>query len=443
MPTAPHPGRAIVTYGRSLMALTTAHSLGRRGVEVIGCDDVGLTALSFSRYAKKHFTHARASDDPDRFIDDLEAAIIRNKPKDERPYVLMPCFSETRLIARHADRLSAHIKVAAPPIEAIRAVDPKDKLLHTARAMRLAIPATWTTEEIRAGNGPPPELFPLIVKPVRGVGGRGVRRVDSPSELEQMIAADGAPSLLVQEFIAGEDYCLTALYDRGVRKASTAYRNLSRYPREAGAGVLRETVSDAPFLASADLLFGAIGWTGVVEVDYRWDGAREPVLIEVNPRFWAGLFHTVASGVDFPWMLYELAATGQVATPAEPKLGQRTKVGGLHLLAAIQEIAASDESFTAVKETWTSAASKFQSGRLLEASRELARAIAAGLSMPRAAVKLRAALQSAKGAPDELFHSHDPLVSLGALFVLASLMRYGKLPPELRYDPEPHELAIE
>jgi hypothetical protein len=142
-------------------------------------------------------------------------------------------------------------------------------------------------------------------------------------------------------------------------------------------------------------------------------------------------------------MLYELAATGQVATPAEPKLGQRTKVGGLHLLAAIQEIAESDESFTAVKETWTSAASKFQSGRLLEASRELARAIAAGLSMPRAAVKLRAALQSAKGAPDELFHSHDPLVSLGALFVLASLMRYGKLPPELRYDPEPHELAIE
>ena len=48
----------------------------------------------------------------------------------------------------------------------------------------------------------------------------------------------------------------------------------------------------------------------MVEVDFRWDGFAEPFLIEVNPRFWAGLFHTVESGVDFPWMLYELAVTG-------------------------------------------------------------------------------------------------------------------------------------
>jgi predicted ATP-grasp superfamily ATP-dependent carboligase len=135
-------GRAIVTYGRSLMALTIAQSLGSRGVEVIGCDDVGLTALSFSRYAKKHYVHASASTDPERFIDDLEAAIIRHKPTDDRPYVLMPCFQETRLIARHAERLSRHIKVAAPGIDAIRAVDPKDSLMHTARRLELRIPST-------------------------------------------------------------------------------------------------------------------------------------------------------------------------------------------------------------------------------------------------------------------------------------------------------------
>lgn len=441
MTTALHPGRAIVTYGRSLMALTIAHSLGRRGVEVIGCDDVGLTALSFSRYAKKHFTHARAADQPEQFIADLEAAIVRHKPKDGRPYVLMPCFSETRLIARYAQRLSAHIRVAAPPIEAIRAVDPKDNLLRTARALGLPAPRGWTAQELRDGSAPAPEEFPLIVKPARGVGGRGVRTLTSRAELDAALAADGA--LLVQQFVPGEDYCLTALYDRGVRKASAAYRNLSRYPREAGAGVLRETVPDAPFIATADALFGRLNWTGVVEADFRWDGVGEPLLIEVNPRFWAGLFHTVVSGVDFPWMLYELAATGQVTAPAQPKLGQRTKVGALHLLAAIQEIAQSDESFAAAKAAWTAAAHKFQTGRLLEASRALARTVTAGLAVPRAAVKLRAALQSAKGAPDELFSSHDPLVSLGALFVLASLMRYGKLPPELRYDPEAKELAID
>lgn len=434
-------GRVIVTYGRSLMALTIAHSLGRRGVEVIGCDDVGLTAVSFSRFAKKHFTHAPAAEHPERFIADLEAAIVRHKPQDDRPYVLIPCFQETRIIARHAERLSRHIRVAAPPIDAIAAVDPKDALMRTAHAMGLNAPRTWTDAELRAG-GARPDRFPLVAKPVRGVGGRGVRRLSDAEALNQALASPTEP-LLVQDYIPGQDFCLTALYDQGVRLASAAYHNLSQFPRGAGAGVLRETVDDRPFLATADALFGPLGWTGVVEVDFRWDGTSDPFLIEVNPRFWAGLFHTVESGVDFPWMLYELAVTGRVATPAAPKLGQRTKVGALHLLSAIQEVADSEEGFAGLREAWGQSVHLFQSGRLLDASRELARGLAAGPDLGRAAQRLREALRTAKNAPNELFRSDDPLVSLGALFVVASLIRHGKLPPELKYDPDARGLVVE
>jgi predicted ATP-grasp superfamily ATP-dependent carboligase len=438
-------GRVIVTYGRSLMALTIAQSLGSRGVEVIGCDDIGLTALSFSRYAKKHFIHASATTDPDRFIDDLEAAIIRYKPADDRPYVLMPCFQETRLIARQAERLSRHIKVAAPAIDAIQAVDPKDNLMRTARRLNLRIPSTWTTEELAAAVLPAPEVFPVIVKPPHGVGGRGVRRIADADELASSLAEwrQTGQSMLVQNYAPGEDYCLTALFDRGTLKASAAYHNLSQFPRGAGAGVLRETVEDAPFLEPAKALFGALGWTGVAEIDFRWDGSSAPYLIEVNPRFWAGLFHTVESGVDFPWMLYELTVTGKVETPATPKLGQRTKVGGLYLLSAIQEVAESDEGFAAAKAAWASASQKFQSGRLLAAARELARAVSEGPDMAKAAVRLRAALRMADNAPNELFRSEDPLVSLGALFIVASLLRYGRLPPEIKYDPTGQDLMVD
>lgn len=435
------PGRVIVTYGRSLMALTIAHSLGRRGVEVIGCDDVGLTAVSFSRFAKKHFTHAPAAEDPEQFIADLEAAIIRHKPNDERPYVLMPCFQETRIIARHAERLSQHIRVAAPSIEAIGAVDPKDALMRTAQTLGLNAPRTWSDAQLRSG-ATPPDRFPLVAKPVRGVGGRGVKRLADAEALEQVLASEAEP-LLIQDYICGQDFCLTALYDRGRRLCSAAYRNLSQFPRGAGAGVLRETVDDQPFLATADRLFGSLGWTGVVEVDFRWDGAAEPYLIEVNPRFWAGLFHTVESGVDFPWMLYELTVTGQVTTPAAAKLGQRTKVGGLHLLSAIQEVADSDEGFAALRESWGQSVHLFETGRRLEAVRELARGLAGGVDLGRAAQRLRESLRTAKNAPNELFRSDDPLVSLGALFVVASLIRHGKLPPELKYDTDARGLVMD
>lgn len=439
-------GRAIVTYGRSLMALTIAQSLGSRGVEVIGGDDVGLTVLSFSKYAKGAFVHAPAATDPARFIDDLEAAIIRHKPADGRPYVLMPCFQETRLIARHAERLGRHITVAAPQFDAIASVDPKDKLMRTAQALGLRAPATCTGEEWQAGVVHRPMHFPVMVKPALGVGGRGVRRIEDAEGLGAAILEShtAGETLLIQDYVVGDDFCLTALFDRGVLKASAAYHNLSQFPRGAGAGVLRETVPDAPFLATVQALFGPLGWTGVAEVDFRWDGMSEPWLIEVNPRFWAGLFHTVESGVDFPWMLYELAATGKVEAPAAPRLGQRTKVGGLYLLSAIQEVADSDAAFAEVSSAWSSASRKFQSGQLLEAAGDLARAAVEGpADMARAAGQLRAALRTAKNAPNELFRSDDPLVSLGVLFIVGSLLRHGKLPPELRYDPSGKDLMVE
>jgi len=438
-------GRAIVTYGRSLIALTVAQSLGRRGVEVIGGDDVGMTVLTFSRYAKSTFVHAPAASEPEQFIDDLEAAILRHKPHDDRPYVLIPCFQETRLIARHAERLGRHIKVAAPSFGAISAVDPKDNLMRTARDLGIRAPAAcmgteWGMERLGSPSG-----FPVVVKPVRGVGGRGVRKIDAADDLETTLAeaACGGANLKIQEYIEGDDYCLTALFDHGVLKASAAYHNIYQYPRGAGAGVVRETVCDRPFLKSVKTLFEPLGWTGVVEVDFRWDGVNEPYLIEVNPRFWAGLFHSVESGMDFPWMLYVLAATGVCPEPTPALLGRRTKVAGLHILAAIQHVADSDEAFSAAKAAWAEATSKFQNGQHLGATWDLIRAVGGGSAdVARAASRLRVALQSMKGAPNEGFAPDDPLVSLGWLFVVASLIRHGRLPPELKNDPMATDLVV-
>jgi predicted ATP-grasp superfamily ATP-dependent carboligase len=428
------------------MALTIAHSLGSRGVEVIGGDDVGLTVLSFSRYVRANFVHQSAANEPEGFIDDLEAAILKHKPADGRPYVLIPCFEETRLIARHADRLSRHITVAAPQLTAIQAVDPKDHLMRTARGLNVRIPAACTAAEWRAGAQQRPSAFPMMVKPPRGVGGRGVHRIDDLAALEAALARAEAAGegLLIQDFVPGQDYCLTVLAHNGDLVATAAYRNLSQFPRAAGAGVLRETVSEAPFVATAASLFGPLAWSGVAEVDFRWDGTGAPCLIEVNPRFWAGLFHSVETGVDFPWLLYELAVSGRVTTTAAGRIGERTKVAGLYLLSAIEEVAASEESFAAARTAWAAASVQFRGGRLLEAVGDLARAVADSPGdVARAATRLRDALVSAKHAPNELFRSDDPLVSLGALYIVASLIRHGRLPPELGYDPAARDLMVE
>lgn len=437
-----HPGRVILTYGRSLMALVIARSLAERGVEVIGCDDVGLTVLGFSRYVKETFTVAPWDREPEQFLNDLEAAVLEYAPTDGRPYVLMPVFREIDLIARHRKRFEPAIKLAAPSIKSIERVSPKDRLAELAEEARLTAPKAWRP-------GSPEELqnlasridYPVILKPVDGAGGRGVSRNRNAEELTANAVALGfEPPPLLQECIEGEDYCVPVLARNGEITAIMAYRNVTTFPRDAGAGAVRETVDEAPFRAEADKLVAATKWNGVAQLDFRWSGKAEdePHLIEVNARFWAGIFHSVESGVDFPWLLYQ-QTIGAEPDRDEAEIGAVTKTSGAWLLAAIEDVAGSDPHFNAAAEAWREAKTRIKSGEVLRALENVGKAVGESFNLATALEELRCALREVKDAPSELSSAKDPLVGLGALFVLSSLVRHGKLPPEVKYEAEPAE----
>lgn len=426
-------------YGRSLISLVIAHSLGKRGIEVITCDDVDLTACSFSRYVRRSFVHAPIDRNPQRFLDDLETRLRKLRPTDGRPYALIPVFRETTIIASNRERFAGFMSVAVPPEQSIRAVHPKDSLLRTARRLGLPVPSTWDPD----GDGE--ELhhlaeilrYPVLIKPRDEVGGRGIVKCHSFPEVQVAFARyrqERGESPLIQEYAAGEDYCLTVLYDRGRRIADMAYRNLYRFPVESGAGIVRETVESAPFLETADLLMRDVQWHGIVELDFRWNPAvgTEPLLIEVNPRFWAGLFHSVESGVDFPWLLYQLAVEGHANPSSDALIGQRTKVPGLWLLSAIHDTVASDAGFenlrTAWQEAWSS--QNEQTGR--DVLHRVSGILDSGVDIRDTYDTIRSILREGRQAKNDVFFRDDPLILLGVFFVLGSLIRHGKLPPEMR-----------
>ena len=184
--------------------------------------------------------------------------------------------------------------------------------------------------------------FPRIIKPVDGVGGRGITCAENAEELlaayDKLMKRETTQPLL-QEVVDGEDYCLTVLYHEGELVAHSAYTNIANMPVEGGSGAVRETVDDGKFMEVAEKLFGPLGWSGVAEIDFRWDGDpdSDAYLIEVNPRFWAGLFQSVESGVDFPWLLYQLYTSGQVDAEPVAKIGTKTKVPAIWLAAAIRD----------------------------------------------------------------------------------------------------------
>ncbi len=430
-------GRVILTYGRSLMALVIARSLAQRGVEVIGCDDVDLTVLSFSKHVQETFTVAPWKADPGRFLDDLEAAVRDYAPRDGLPYVLMPVFGEGELIARHRTRFEPTVKLAVPSWKSIDLVYPKHHLARLAEIKGLQAPRSWIIDSDETlARIAPQSRYPLIVKPSLGEGGRGVSLVESPEAAIERIRALGfSPPPLLQDVAPGHDFCVAVLANKGRLAAMMAYRNLTTFPRKAGAGAMRETVDAEPFRAATEQLLEATGWTGLAEIDFRWTGEAgdAPQLIEVNPRFWAGIFHSIQTAVDFPWLLYLQTIGKPLDHVGEPSIGARTKTPGVWLLAAIEEISASSARSTAAAQAWRDIRGRLTAGQWAGLREQLGRATGVQ-SLAEIAANLRQALAQGRDAPSELSDSDDPLVGLGALFVLSSLVKHGRLPDELTYE---------
>ena len=65
-------------------------------------------------------------------------------------------------------------------------------------------------------------------------------------------------------------------------------------------------------------------------------------MLEVNPRYWAGLFHSTASGIDFPWIAFRIAAGLPVERPETNGVHVGFRTPGAWILSAAQKVAASD-----------------------------------------------------------------------------------------------------
>lgn len=137
--------------------------------------------------------------------------------------------------------------------------------------------------------------YPLVVKPRRGSGSRGVIIVDSAAELA---ALERSPALIVQDFLPGEEYSVDVLADAAGHVIASVPRLRARV--DSGVSVGGRTVHDPEVERFGRVVAQATGVTYVANVQCRRDVDGVPALLEVNPRMPGTLGLTIASGVDMP-----------------------------------------------------------------------------------------------------------------------------------------------
>ena len=335
-----------LVVGGNLNGLSIARSLGRHRVPVWVASPPNIRLASFSRYTQRTLPWP-ATDDEARVEYLLDIAARNNLDQ----WALFPTSDESAaLLSRFHLRLSRRFRVAAPTWNVLRWAYDKRLTYRLAADEHVDYPQTFYTlseADLKSVNCD----FPAILKPavhasVNRLTEDKAWRVTSHEELlakycqaRELMPAD---SILIQEMIPGggeAQFSYAALCRDGKPIASLTARRTRQYPIDFGySSSFVETLDVPEIVAPSERLLGAIHYTGIVEVEYKFDARNGRYkLLDINPRLWTWSPLGGRAGIDFPYLLWQMMLGNPVTRQTAPPGVQWVRMS-TDIPAAFQEM---------------------------------------------------------------------------------------------------------
>jgi len=327
------PLRVLVLDAQYCHALAAARSLGRSGAMV--------TASSHKKramgFASRYVTTRLACPSPIAERDAYTAWLLETLRRGRYDATL--CFEEATadILSEHRAAVQKLTGCPMPAREIFLAASRKDRIARLANQIGVTVPRTHELERLTDADVLATQLtFPVIVKGVHSSGSQQVELVRDPACLVETVERVAAlrrdpmmPLPIVQEYIEGHGYGLTALVRRGQPVAVFMHRRLGEHDVAQGAGLAHgatgaQSVDEPELRAAGIAILEALCWDGIAMVEFkrrRSDGRF--FLIELNPRFVGSLELAIAAGVDLPWLYAQMAARRPIVGPNRYRVGLR------------------------------------------------------------------------------------------------------------------------
>lgn len=332
----------LITDGENRIALSILRSLARRNIETTITVESQAALSSFSRYCGNKILCPSSGRDMNGFI-----TTLRKLTKKKRFDSLFPV-TDTSLIAvsKYRDTLGSSVKRSLPSHESVEKAFDKSLTLMAASEEGIPTPKTFIVRNIAQLKDATRKMaYPAVIKPrwswvwnrSKASYSRG-SYVNSASELLSSYEAvhKNFPFPLIQEYVPGKNFSVAVIVDNCEPKVACCIMVHRTSPVTGGNSVLRETVQLDPEMTKyAFKLLRNLKWHGVAEVEFKVD-ARDstPKLMEINGRFWASLQVAIDSGLDFPYLLYQLVTNGRI----QPTFSYKTGIKGRWLLGDIDNL---------------------------------------------------------------------------------------------------------
>lgn len=160
--------------------------------------------------------------------------------------------------------------------------------------------------------------FPIIIKPRRGTGSVGFRKIETEDILKGFIdnGKVNPDDYVIQECVVNfktRYYANVFIDKQGVVKSVVSGITTRWFPVDAGAGSMCLTAKLPEIIDSSVSLLMAMNWRGFAQVDYMLDPYDNiPKIIEINGRIPAGVKTNRMAGVSLGRQLVEYALGKEV-----------------------------------------------------------------------------------------------------------------------------------
>lgn len=306
----------VLVLGRDIRAfLAVIRSLGRAKLQVhVGMcpeDDMALK----SKYITDYHDIPEYTPTSEGWINAITSLVQAHKYK-----LIIPTHDESAIPMQiYQDKLKPLVNTYSLASDVFDVAFDKIKSSELAAQLGVKLPRQASIELSDLKSGLPKDFsLPIVIKPSSSYTKEdlGIRRevtmVKSPAQLQDVVDKfSNWGEVLIQEVFSGIGTGVEVLAKEGKILAIFQHMRVHE-PIGGGASSYRKSVKINPELQKAtEDLISALNYSGVAMVEFKFDPqTNDWIFIEINGRFWGSLPLAIASGVDFPYYLYDLMVNG-------------------------------------------------------------------------------------------------------------------------------------
>lgn len=343
------------------MTLTAIRSLGKRGVKI--------TAVAFETtrdseclgFYSKYVSHKIKVPDPSNGVEAFLDALGRvgldiRERTGEKPVLIVPGSQSMHFLTQHVSTIENYYSCLLVDHAAYTLANNTQTLLKMAGEIGVDVPSTtWlyekdaleTVEQLADRIA-----YPVVIKYREGekLPLKAKERYEIVEERSSFIAHysrmhEIQPSPLVQEYVRGNGYGVSAVFDAKSRPIEIfAHERLREFPISGGPSTYCKSVWDERMVSQAIQLLKALNWKGYAMVEFKGYLGGPFKLMEINPRFWGSMALSHLSNCDLAYRYYASLVETQEQTKRTAAFDDQYKLG-VKMRFRIQDLLAIKDYF--------------------------------------------------------------------------------------------------